>query len=108
MSLIFEAAAKRADHKPIEFKLLGGPDGENDFHFTPPRSSVALALADTFADRIRVQLNWLEAGLPEEEAKIIHDRLFDPNDELEALDLIRIVNGLLEEISGRPTGPSPE
>jgi hypothetical protein len=102
MTLTFETAKRRAAKKAIEFTLDG-----TTYHFKPPKTT-ALVLADTTTDQLRAQLNWLEAGLPDDESELIRNRLFDLEDDLEAIDLVRIVNSLLEEMSGRPTGPSPE
>jgi hypothetical protein len=100
--ITFKTAKRRANNQAIEFELDG-----TTYKFKPPKTT-ALVLADTTTDQLRAQLNWLEAGLPDKAAKEIRDRLFDMDDDLEAIDLVRIVNALLEEMSGRPTGPSSE
>lgn len=102
MTLIFNSAKNRATQEPIPFTL-----DEKVYQFTPPETT-ALALAEGTTEQLRTQLNWLEAGLPDEQAKEIRARLLDPRDDLAAVDLVRIINGLLEAMSGRPTGPSPD
>lgn len=102
MSLVFTSAKKRAAQEPLSFTL-----DDREYQFNPPKTT-ALVLASDTASQLRAQLNWLEAGLDDEDAKQIRARLFDMDDELDAVDLVHIVNGLLEEMSGRPTGPSSD
>ena len=102
MSLVFASAKKRAAREPISFTL-----DDREYQFNPPKTA-GLVLAATTSEQLRAQLNWLEGGLGEEDAAHIRARLFDTDDELDAVDLVQIVNGLLEEMSGRPTGPSPD
>lgn len=101
MTLVFDTAKKRVAKEPIEFTL----DGET-FVFTPPKTA-ALALAESNTEQLRAQLNWLSAGLSDEQSEKLHDRLMDFGDPLEAVDLVKIVGALIEEMAGRPTGPSP-
>jgi len=87
----FTTAARRVRAEPIEFDL----DGVT-YHFTPPKTiGVFLTAIEGGTAMIEYQLNWLDAGLPRDEAAIIRDRLLE------------VVGYLLGEAVGRPTGPSP-
>lgn len=103
-NLTFKSAKKRATAEPIEFQL----DGEM-FMFTPPkRIAMFLAADEPTHEQVRVQLNWLSAGLPKDQAERIKSRLMDFDDPLEVTTLLEVVGALIEEATGRPTGPSPD
>ena len=101
---IFTSAARREAGEEIKFTL----DGE-DYLFTPPKTvPVFLAADKNPAEWARVRLNWLSHGLPEDQAQRIHDRLMDFDDALDYGTLSEVINYLMEEMSGRPTGPSSD
>lgn len=103
-NLTFKSAKKRAAAEPIEFTL----DGEV-FVFTPPkRTALFLAADESSSEQLRVQLNWLSAGLPEDQAERIKSRLMDFDDPLEIGTVHQVIQALFEEAAGRPTGPPPD
>lgn len=100
----FTSAALRIAADPIEFVL----DGET-YSFIPQKTSIlAVSGLNGGSAQIKGQLDWLGAGLSDEQGKRILDRLLDPTDDLELVTIIQIVSFLLGEIAGRPTTPSPE
>jgi hypothetical protein len=100
----FTSAARRISTEPITFDL----DGET-YSFIPQKTTaLAVSGLNGGADQIKGQLNWLGAGLSKEQGDRILARLTDTDDDLELRTVIEIVNYLLTEMSGRPTGPSPE
>ncbi len=98
----FTSARQRISTEPIEFEL----DGDT-YSFTPQKTTaLAVSGLNGGSEQIKGQLNWLGAGLSDEQAKKILDRLLDPADDLELVTVIQIVGFLLGEMAGRPTGPS--
>lgn len=98
MSLEFKTAKKRRD--PIPFTI----DGDS-YTFTPPqtgRIAVAMMSGDE-NEMIKETFDWLSNGLPEEQTKRLMDRLRDPDDEFDMEDLTQLVQGLQQEVTGRPT-----
>jgi hypothetical protein len=100
----FTSAARRATTKTIDFDL----DGDT-YHFTPIKTA-ALILSGFMGggEQLKTQLNWLSDGLPDNESDRIQARLLDADDPLDIDHLLGVVTWLLEEMSGRPTTPSPE
>lgn len=99
------ATAKRKD-KPIEFSI----DGE-DYTFTPPKtaSMVMPVIEQDDADgmeimAVKVQFDWLEQGLPEDQAQRLKDRLKDPKDDFDTKDAEKILEWIMKQVNGRPTG----
>lgn len=83
---------------PIEFKIDG-----RQMEFTVP-GWAPLLLADTtqVGGMTRTYLDWLGAGLSDEDGKWILDRLLDPEDEFDIPEVSEVIFGLLEEVTGRP------
>jgi hypothetical protein len=52
---------------------------------------------------VKATFDWLSKGLPDEETQRLIDKLNDENDEFDVQDLTAIIQGLQQEISGRPT-----
>lgn len=50
----------------------------------------------------RIYLDWMGAGLSDEDGQWILDRLLDPEDDFDLPDVTQVIFGLLEEITGRP------
>lgn len=99
--LVFESAKQRANGKPLTFTLDG-----RKFKFQPPKTTaIWLASNDPMDDRVRVQLDWLSAGLSDEDSEFLVGRLKDYDDPLTPVVLIDVVSGLIEEAAGRPTTP---
>ena len=101
----FTTAARRVAKKTVDFEL----DGDT-YHFTPPKTTgIYLAgIEGSGTDQLKAQLDWLEAGLPADEASHLRERLLDVTDDLEITGILEVVGWLLEEMTGRPTTPSPE
>lgn len=98
----FSSAANRVNDKPVEFELDG-----HTYVFTPiKRTALVLSAFEGGADQLRSQLNWLSAGLSDEDSAMLTARLMDHHDTLEIPDLLRIIEWLLGEMAGRPTSPS--
>jgi hypothetical protein len=84
--------------------------------FTPPSFAPMLLLAQSATnaeddpqagvETVRQFLDWFGAGLSEEDGEHVLDRLKDPDDPLEFEDVIDVIQGLIEEITSRPTTPS--
>lgn len=96
------------DTTPIPFTL----DGET-YTFRPPKmiSLILPVLGTDLSDpstqqaqeMMTAQMDWLEAGLDEDEATRIAARLRDPKDDFDLDDLVNIVQWLVESVSKRPT-----
>jgi hypothetical protein len=102
---IFETA-KRSLGEPIDFQI-----DDDKFTFTPVSTTsiyISSLMGHDLHSQTRTQLNWLSAGLPEDQAQRILDRLLDPEDYLDVQYLDSIVAWLIKEMAGRPTGPSPD
>jgi hypothetical protein len=100
------------------------------YHFTPPKFSIIAmgigdlinAISGTAAGMdedspesgastmamMRELLDWLGAGLPDDEGQRILDRLKDPDDDLDIDTVLTITLGLMEEAGDRPTQPSSD
>lgn len=102
---IFTTAARRQPDYVLEFEL-----DDEKYHFTPPKTTgVYLAsIGGNGNDQLKAQLDWLEAGLEEDEAARLRARLFDPADDLEVINIMEVVGWLLQEMTDRPTTPSPD
>lgn len=98
--LAFKTAKRRKD--PIPFDL----DGE-EYTFTPPKNAMmVLPMIEENsgdAEALRGMFDWLGAGLSQEEADRILERLKDPQDDLDFDTVAEVIEGLMEEIGGRPT-----
>lgn len=123
-SLEFTTAKRR--NEPVPFVL----DGVT-YHFIPPKAAVMiLPIADGSASTTSAYLDWLGEGLNDwdrlhgnpvvgggglgdpldlaegedgPQVKAIYKRLRDKTDDLDVKDLVHIVDGLAEEVAGRPT-----
>jgi hypothetical protein len=100
----FETAKRRLPDYQIEFEL----DGDK-YHFTPPKTTgIWLATFDSQREQVKAQLDWLGAGLEPDEAERILERLKDPDDDFDLVQALEVTAWLTEEITARPTGPSPD
>jgi hypothetical protein len=100
----FETAKKRASGKPLTVEI----DGET-FKFSPPKRA-GIILAGWFGDTndgVKAQVEWLFAGMENGGRERLTERLNDPGDPFELVDVIGLVNALVEAVAGRPTGRSP-
>lgn len=96
-----EFTTKEKPPKPaIPFTLDG-----RAMEFTPPGWAPILLLSnDKPMDVTRGYLDWLGAGMSEDDAQHLLDRLLDPEDQFDLEDITAVILGLIEEASGRPTG----
>lgn len=99
-------SVSKRNTKPIEFDI-----GGEEYHFTPPKtaSMVLPVIEQDDVDEmslmsLKQQYDWLEAGLPEEEAERLKARLLDPKDDLDTSDLDKISEWIMKQVNGRPTG----
>lgn len=99
MALEFKSGASRRD--PIPFKI-----DDTEFLFTPPKLAGALLEGLETGDDLGASLDWLEKGLPEDQAQLLIHRLKDDNDDFDITDLGPIIQALIEKVTGRPTQPS--
>jgi hypothetical protein len=99
MALEYNTAKKRRE--PISFTIDG-----HEYVFTPPK--LAGAVLDTMDNGDDgALLDWLGAGLSDEDEELIATRLRDPNDDLDIEDIGHIVQMLVEKVVGRPTKSRP-
>jgi hypothetical protein len=85
----------------VEFSVDGR---EMTFH-TPGWAPIVLMRSSGPLDVTRTYLDWLGAGLPDEDAKWLLDRLLDPTDDFDLPEITDIIMGLMEEVTGRPIQP---
>lgn len=86
---------------PIPFSIDG-----REMTFTPPGwAPIVLMKPDTPMDVTRIYLDWLGAGMPDKDGKWLLDRLLDPADEFDLVDITEVILGLVGEATGRPTEP---
>lgn len=91
--------------KPPKPPILFSVDGR-EMQFTPPGwAPIVLMRSDRPIDVTRVYLDWVGAGLPDEDGQYILNRLLDPKDEFDLEDVTQVFLGLIEEVSGRPIVP---
>lgn len=98
----FVTAKRKA--KAITFSI----DGE-DYSFTPPKNAemvlpVLEATGDQDIAAIKAQLDWLGHGLAEGESERLTARLKDPDDDFDVNNLSDILQYVLKQVAGRPTG----
>jgi hypothetical protein len=87
--------------EPIPFSL-----DDREMEFTPPGwAPIVLMKPSQPVDVTRVYLDWLGAGMSDEDGQYILDRLLDPNDEFDLPDITQVILGLIQEATGRPTEP---
>lgn len=86
---------------PIPFSIDG-----REMSFTPPGwAPILLMKPEQPMDVTRTYLDWLGAGMSDEDGQYILDRLLDPNDEFDLPDITDIILGLVQDATGRPTEP---
>jgi hypothetical protein len=87
--------------EPIVFTLDG-----REMEFTAPGwAPIVLMKAEEPMDTTRGYLDWLGAGMSDEDGQHILDRLLDPKDDFDLEDITAVILGLIEEASGRPIEP---
>lgn len=106
-------SVKRRRVQPITFSIGGRRgDGSEDpyvYEFTPPKNVVmSMGLVERnsrFSETEAMQglFDWLNAGLSDEDADRIVDRLKDPEDDFDVPDLTDIIQSLQERAAGRPS-----
>lgn len=98
-----EFTSEKKTPKVLTFTLDG-----RDYVFTVPKKAYStLAIIEGRGGHV-LNFDWLGAGLSEADQKRIVARLKDPNDDFDVDDLKKVVEGLIEESSGRPTTPLPD
>jgi hypothetical protein len=93
---------------PIHFDVDG-----REMVFLPPNSKLLLMAFRDSTDKdptaqaraVSTQLDWLGAGLSDEDGQWILDRLRDPDDGFDVSDALAVAKMLIEEASNRPTPP---
>lgn len=99
MGLEFKSGTARRE--PITFKI-----DDDEFTFTPPKLFSTVLEGLESGDDFGASLDWLQRGLPEDQADLITHRLKDESDDFEVTDLGVVIQGLIEKVTGRPTQPS--
>jgi hypothetical protein len=110
--LEFTVAKRRAE--PITFTLGVEPgqkateQSDHIYSFTPPKSAVMMMPVIDNEDTgdlamTRATFNWLEVGLSTEDSERILARLRDPADDLDVDTLAKVISGLSERASARPS-----
>lgn len=87
--------------KPIDFSV----DGREMVFHNPGWAPIILMKSTQPNDVTRTYLDWLGAGLPDEDAEWILARLLDPKDDFDLIDITNLCLGVLEEVTGRPIVP---
>lgn len=92
-------SAKRSK-KPIKFTLDG-----DEYSFTPPKQAgMAMPfLDDSGSNELKVVMDWLGDGLPEDQVARLITRLKDPEDDFDIPTLKDVIKGLVEKVTGNPT-----
>lgn len=97
--------AKRKE-KPVKFSVDG-----RDMEFNPPkRASMVLPVIEQEEVEamgvmaMKSQFDWLAAGLSEEDAEYLQDRLKDPKDDFDVPDIDKLFDWIMKQVNGRPTG----
>jgi hypothetical protein len=77
---------------------------DREMTFTPPGwAPLLLAVPEQgLGGLTRIYLDWLGAGLSDEDGNWILDRLMDPEDEFDLVDIQEVIFGVMEEVTGRP------
>ena len=71
--------------------------------FTVPGwAPILLANTDSVGGMTRLYLDWLGAGLADEDGQWILDRLLDPEDPFDIPEINDVIFGVMEEVTGRP------
>lgn len=90
----------------IEFTVDGV-----DFKFTPPKRArmIMPVMEQDDADAMgamamKAQMDWLGQGLSEEQSQILLDRLRDDDDDFDTPDMDNLLEWLMKQVNGRPTG----
>lgn len=106
-------SVKKRKVKPIYFSIGGRRgDGTEDpylYEFFPPKNVVAaMGLVEknvkyTEIDAMNGSFDWLNAGLSDEDAERIVERLKDDEDDLDVSDLTDIITALQERVAQRPS-----
>ena len=92
---------EKPPREPVVFTLDG-----REMAFTPPGwAPIVLMKSDQPLDTTRGYLDWLGAGMSDEDGQHILDRLLDPKDDFDLEDITAVILGLIEEASTRPTEP---
>lgn len=99
MGLEFKSGTARRE--PITFKL-----DDDEFMFTPPKLAGAVLEGLETGDDLGASLDWLQKGLPQDQADLIVHRLKDESDSFDITDLGPIIEALIAQVAGRPTRPS--
>jgi hypothetical protein len=94
----FTTATKR--RKPISFTVDG-----TEFEFTAPKQAGMILDYLESGDEIGALFDWVNEGLGEDQAKVLEDRLKDPDDDFDIDELTKIAEWLVEQATGRPTKP---
>lgn len=92
---------EKPERPPIEFSL----DGRVMTFVNPGWAPIVLMRPDGPTDITRTYLDWLGAGLSDEDGQWILDRLLDPNDHYDLEDITELILGIVQEATGRPTVP---
>jgi hypothetical protein len=95
--------ARKRDRSPVSFDIEGD---KHTYEFKPPKTAkmvVPMLDSDNDLDAAKAFFGWLDEGLSEEDREHLLARLRDDEDDLDFEDLEDIVEGIVEEVSGRPT-----
>lgn len=106
MSIKIEATPKAV----LDVELVGV-----HYSVTPPKAALALRLAvaakqsgeDDPGSVVDTLNAWLLMAMGEEQEKAIQARIEDPKDALDIDHLMMLMEAVIEESSGNPTGSSP-
>lgn len=110
-TLVFTSQVKRSRIKAISFTI----DGEA-FSFKPPKTAALVLpiLSINFDDledpknltAIKERYDWLSAGLSDEQAARVEEKLRDPKDDFDLDDLNAVIDGLVTAAAARRPTPA--
>lgn len=87
---------------PIEFSI----DGREMVFRNPGWAPIVMMNRNAQPMEIaRTYLDWLGAGMSEEDSQHVLDRLLDPTDSFDLADITDVYLGIVEEVTGRPIVP---
>jgi len=96
--LVFRTAKKRREE--VEFTL-----DDRTYKFNPPKIARAmLPVVDDGESEAKATLDWLRAGLSDEDYETLAARMKDENDDFDFDDIAAVAEALIEKVvTGRPT-----
>lgn len=104
---------------PLNFNYVGedGKEVKDRYLISPPKGYLSMSLAEKAQEAAatdNVEAIWAEVedwfvkGLGKKQWKRLHDRLEDPDDDLDIIHLVKAMEGVIEKVVGDPTTSSSD